>query len=500
MELVFREDKLEYLSKILCRTVTLEQTADVIVPDSLPDCERVVDAFGTLLVRSEECTAGAASVSGMVQAGVLFVTEDGAVERLETQIPFSACKELTDEQDECRLQCRCALRSVDARMLNSRKLLLRVGISCTLTVYAPKTCAMFDIPEPSPSLQLKRTRLPLRMPVGMGEKAFPLNEELELPVGKSAVSRLLKCLCSAQVAEQKTVGNKAVFKGTVRVHALYADGEDALLTHDWELPFSQYAELERESDDCDVETALSLTSFDVEPESMNDCRRLFLSANVLAQCTAVGQREVTLIEDAFCTDAELKPAWQECALCGVLDRQTFRETATVQAEESARAVVDAWMYPGEAETQREDGQLRVDVPLMCNVMYYDETGELQGTTLRTAVSAQTELSENGNCAVAELCAGEVLCGTGGGLTVRMPLALTLECSAEHRLRGICGGEIEPLAAEQGRRPAVILRRTDSEEEVWEIAKHLRTPMEAIIEANELNGPTVPANTMLLIPT
>lgn len=498
MELVFREDKLEYLDKIFCRTVTLEQTADVIVPDSLPDCERVVDAFGTLLIRSEECTAGAVSVSGTVQAGVLFVTDDGAVERLETQIPFSARKE--HEQNACRLQCRCALRSVDARMLNSRKLLLRVGISCTLTVYAPSVCSMFDLPEPSPSLQLKRTRLPLRMAVGTGEKSFPLNEELELPVGKSAVNRLLKCLCSAQVAEQKTVGNKAVFKGSLRVHALYADADDVLLTHDWELPFSQYAELERESDDCDVQTALSLTSFDVEPESLSDCRRLFLSANVLAQCTVLGQREVTLIEDAFCTDAELKPTWQETTLCGVLDRQTFRETATAQAEQSARTVVDAWMYSGEAEMQQAEGVLRVDVPLACNVMYYDEAGELQGTTLRTAVSAETELSEIGSCEVAELCVGEVLGGTAGGLTVRMPLALTLECSAEHRLRGVCGGEIEPFDEEQGRRPAVILRRTDSEEEIWEIAKHLRTPMQSILEANELNGPTVPANTMLLIPT
>lgn len=500
MELVFREDNLEYLSKILCQTVIAEQTADVIVPDSLPDCERVVDAFGTLLVRSEECTAGAVSVSGTVQAGVLFVTDDGAIERLETQIPFSARKELPGGQEECRLQCRCTLRSVDARMLNSRKLLLRVGISCMLTVYAPTVCPMFDIPEPSPRLQLKRTRLPLRMPLGTGEKTFPLNEELELPGGKSAVARLLKCLCCARITEQKTVGSKAVFKGSLRVHALYADENDALLTHDWEIPFSQYAELERELDDCDLQTALSLTSFDVEPEGLSDCRRLFLSANVLAQCTALGQRELTLIEDAFCTDAELKPAWQETTLCGVLDRQTFRETATAEAEQTARTVVDAWMYPGEAETRRAEEKMCVEIPLSCNVMYYDSEGKLYGTTLRTGVSAETELSENGSCAVAELCAGEVLSGTGGGAAVRMPLTITLESTAEHRLRCICGGEVEPLAAEQTRKPAVILRRTDSEEEIWEIAKHLRTSPESIMEANELNGPSVPANTMLLIPT
>ena len=75
----------------------------------------------------------------------------------------------------------------------------------------------------------------------------------------------------------------------------------------------------------------------------------------------------------------------------------------------------------------------------------------------------------------------------------------MESSAEHRLRGLSGGEIEPLPASAEPRPAVILRRTDGEEEIWEIAKSLRTPMAAIREANDLEGPTAPANTMLLIP-
>ena len=126
MELVFQESRLDYLSRILCETVTQEQTAELIVPDSYPDADRVVDAFATALIRSEECTAGAAGVSGSVQAGVLFVTEDGEVQCLQTQIPFSARKEFDTKYDDCTMQCVCAVSGVDARMLNSRKVLVRV--------------------------------------------------------------------------------------------------------------------------------------------------------------------------------------------------------------------------------------------------------------------------------------------------------------------------------------------------------------------------------------
>ena len=105
MELVFQEKQLDYLGRVLDQTVTQELTAEVIVPDSCADADRVVDAFGTLLVRAEECTAGSASVSGEVQAGILFVTEDGRLERLETVIPFSARRGWEGEQSDCRLQC-----------------------------------------------------------------------------------------------------------------------------------------------------------------------------------------------------------------------------------------------------------------------------------------------------------------------------------------------------------------------------------------------------------
>ena len=299
MELVFQEKQLDYLGRVLDQTVTQELTAEVIVPDSCADADRVVDAFGTLLVRAEECTAGSASVSGEVQAGILFVTEDGRLERLETVIPFSARRGWEGEQSDCRLQCVCRLCSVDARLVHSRKLLVRVGVSCTLTVYAAFARTLHDFPEPAPTLQLRRKRLPLRLPRGLGEKSFSLNEEIEIPASKPPVERLLKCVYALDTAERKTIGNKAVFKGRLTVHILYEAPDGSLQRQETELPFSQFAELEQDLDEGDLTVFLALTSAETEPDGQLDCRRLLLSAGILAQCTVCGEQPVELIEDAY---------------------------------------------------------------------------------------------------------------------------------------------------------------------------------------------------------
>ena len=342
MELVFQEKQLDYLGRVLDQTVTQELTAEVIVPDSCADADRVVDAFGTLLVRAEECTAGSASVSGEVQAGILFVTEDGRLERLETVIPFSARRGWEGEQSDCRLQCVCRLCSVDARLVHSRKLLVRVGVSCTLTVYAAFTRTLHDFPEPAPTLQLRRKRLPLRLPRGLGEKSFSLNEEIEIPESKPPVERLLKCVYALDTAERKTIGNKAVFKGRLTVHILYESPDGSLQRQEAELPFSQFAELEQDLDEGDLTVFLALTSAETEPDGQLDCRRLLLSAGILAQCTVCGEQPVELIEDAYCLDAELKPQWETWEMEGILDVQTFRETAQAAGREPASAIADGW--------------------------------------------------------------------------------------------------------------------------------------------------------------
>ena len=494
MELVFQENQVEYLNRILCDTVIFEQTADVVVPDALPDIDRVVDAFGTVLIRTEECTAGSAAAAGAVQAGVIFVGEDGSVQTVPAEIPFSARRDFPGEPEDCTLQCRCSLTSVDARPLNSRKLLVRVSLSCYLTVYARTQCTFYDLQEPAPSLQLKKTELPLQMPAGLGEKSFVLNEELELPPEAPAVERLLKYLCRPRIQEQNVVGDKAVFKGSLQIHVLYEDQEKRLHSRDWNVGFSQYAQLPRELDGGTLETFLSMTAAEVEPDSPGDCRRLLFSGNVLAQCTVLGEQKLSFIEDAFCTDALFVPEFASCEMTGILDRQTFRKNAA--AAEAAGEPVDLWISPGEPEKVRSQGKVTVNLPLSCSLLYYDENGDLQGKILKPSVSAETALSENGSCRITDTDWGEVFCAAG---EVRFPVDLTLECSAVQSISGVQSGKIEELPEEERHRPSVILRRTCREEDLWELAKACRTPVRNILEANGMEGDVIPADTMLLIP-
>ena len=96
--------------------------------------------------------------------------------------------------------------------------------------------------------------------------------------------------------------------------------------------------------------------------------------------------------------------------------------------------------------------------------------------------------------------GEIFCAAGAdGMELRCPVSVELESFAEHRLRCVAGGEIAQTEATGERRPAVVLRRTETEQDVWDIAKAYHTATQAVMEANALTGAVVPADTLLLIP-
>lgn len=498
MELVFQEKKMVFPSCVLRQCVSQEQTADLIVPDRLADCARVLEAFGTVTVRSAEAGADSVSVVGTVQAGVLFADDGGTPHCLQTELPFSVRRELASPDGEPTLQCRVRLTAIDARVLNSRKLLVRATVLCCMEVFCRTERRLYDVEAPSERLQLRRVELPVRMVQALGEKRFPVQEELELPPEYPAAERLLSYTAAPELTEQKTVGSKAVFKGCLRVHVLYADAEQELRVYDWTLPFSQYAELERDCEGCRPEAQAWLTAFALEPESHGESRRLLLNAGVAVQCRAIGEERLSLIDDAFCTDAELEPKTEAWTLETLLDRQSFSLTAQATGELSG-SVLDVAALPGEPQTRREGGSLRVEVPLSCCVLYRDGEGQVRSACLRTSVAAETSAAENVDCCVAELRCGEAFCSAGAGMAeLRLPVSMELTATAREELRPLCGGEISELPP-QGRRPAIILRRAVGDEDVWSVAKSLRTSAEAIVKANHLQGDVIPDGTMLLIP-
>lgn len=501
MELRFDPKPMQYLCKVLHETRYQEESMDTIVPDSCPDVNRVLCGNAVVMTRSKECRAGSVTISGGIRAGVMYMAEGEKVPRhLDLYMPFTVRAESGRLTEDSQVLFCADVKSVDVRMLNSRKLMVRVNLCWTLTAYDSCEQTLYTLEEPPVSLQTRMVEYPMLLPAETAERSFQMTEDISLPGNRPLTGEIYQFMPKLELTERRVAGNKAVFKGIVHLHVLYGSEGGSLAVYETELPFSQYCELADVYDEDDVNFYLAMTGCELERVSRQEGEGLLLSLHLLAQCVVHRKHTVRLVEDAYCLDGELIPKWQEYTFANRLDKQVLSRTVRESREGNISDVVEAWACPDHAQTMRTQSGMEITVPCMVQVLYYDTNGDLQFMSFRSEEKETVNLAENATCQVwTELTGNMVAIPTGSGVELRYPVSMTVESFVENGYRTLCGGEIKEMQAHHRERPAVIVRRTRSGETLWDIAKASGTTVEKIRRANHMEQDVTEAG-VLLIPT
>ena len=247
--------------------LTQEETAETIVPDYCPDIARVIAADGKVYLHSRELREGRAEVSGTVRVTVLYVPDGaGGVRTLEFAMPFtvesdgrglSGCTVLTAETET---------ESLEARMLNPRKLFTHCKLVNRVTGYQRVKTAFCTDVEAESSLGVEKRQEPQHaiLLTRIAEKDFTFTEEMNLSPGRDGAAELLHSSVTASVSETKIVGSKLLCKGTLSVAVLYRTAEDRCCSSAGELPFSQILDVDGAGEEAQASVRLQLTGADFQ--------------------------------------------------------------------------------------------------------------------------------------------------------------------------------------------------------------------------------------------
>lgn len=500
MELAFEKNAVDHLQKLVCQVVNQEETAETVVPDSLPDVGRIVGCWGVPVIRSKEWRQSGMGVAGGVTAWVLYVPEDESAPRqVAVYLPFTMKWDFPPTEQEGQMQVSCRLRSIDARMVNSRKILVRASLSCRGEAFCPGQAVFYTLESPPKELEVLRQRLPLQLPTELTEKSFLLDEELELPGGTPAVSQIVAYQIQPALSDAKVLGEKAVFKGSCSLHFLYMTPEDRLAVWDFELPFSQYTELARTYDQ-EEELQAELVMTGVEVTADEDGRRLRLKCSIVAQCLVLARQTVDLVQDLYSLRHTVTPQVQAIPMKNRLDRQQLREQAEGSFPLNSGTLVDSTVLPDHPKLRREGAEMLVEAPVTCSILYYDEAGLLQGRSVHSACQSRIRLAEGCTCEAACQISGPVQWSVGGGsATVRAGLEVTVDSFGSSDLEMITGAELSEAAKPDPDRPSLIIRAPLPDATLWDLAKASGSTVEAIRGANHLTQDVPNPEKLLLIP-
>ncbi len=497
MELNFGKQRCTCLNPQVREIQNAEQTQEIKLSDGMPDIGRILAAWGQPILRSKEWQSESVAFSGGMMVWVLYAPEDGSAERcLEAWIPFQMKWDLPEQTPEGQIRIRCLTRFVDARSLSARKIGVRAGMAALAEAWCRTERELYQPDKVPEDVQLLRTLYPVRLLKEIGEKSFLMDEDLTLPDSAPVPEKLIYFAMDPVLTDKKVLANKVAFRGDGKLHILYRSTEGQLYSWDFALPFSQYAQLEEEhSTDAQADIVLMPTSLELE---LDDEDHLRLKCAVAAQYLISDKQLLELTEDAYSPSRETQLQTQTLELPAVLEsrRENLYIEQAVPGE--ANVVTDVRFWPDFPRQRRGENKVEITVPGTCQVLYYGEDGTLQCAGSRWESQQTLPADENSLLTVQPVLQEEPQANPGSGsMLAKWELPLEMTVSAVQQLPMVTGLELGEPRKLDPNRPSLILCRA-GEARLWDIAKSSNATLEAIRQANNLQGEPAP-NQMLLIP-
>ncbi len=496
MELKFEKTAISCLDAALRDIRCSEQTQEIKLPDGMPDIGRILGAWGQGILRGKEWRSDSISFHGGMLVWVLYAPEDGGeVQCIDGWIPFQMGWDLPENVPEGQIRIQFLPRFVDARNVSPRKIMVRTGVGALAEAFVPKSAEVFAQDAPQQDVELLRSTYPMRLYKEAGEKAFPMEEELTVPDSVPRPEKILYYRMHPKLLDKKVLNSKVVFRGNGNLHVLYRSEEGQLHSWDFDVPFSQFAQLEGEhSADAQADVALSPTSLELE---MDDEGHLRLKGGMTAQYVITDKELVQLVEDAYSPRRELEIRTEEFLVPGVLENRRENLYGEQTAQADANIAVDVDFLPDFPRQRRQEGAVELEMPGTFQVLYYGEDGQLHSTSARWEGRHRIPVDDN-TALTAVPMAAEVTANPGNRqITMKAEIPLEMTATARQSIPMVTGLDLgEPKQQDPGR-PTLVLRRAD-DSSLWDIAKGAGSTMEAIRKANGLEEDPTPGQ-MLLIP-
>lgn len=490
MDVNFQNREVSCLSPALREIQNSEQTQEIKLTEGMPDVGRIVSAWGQPILRGKEWGADTLNYTGGMMVWVLYAPEDGSPERcVEGWIPFQLRWDIPEELPEGQIRLRLLPRLVDARTVSPRKILVRAGMGIMAEAFTPTRIPVPELDEAPSGVELLRRTYPVRLMKEAGEKSFVLDEEPAMPDNLPRPEQIIYYCVEPKISDRKVLSEKVVFRGNANLHTLCRGEDGQLHSWDFDLPFSQYAELSGEyGPEAQAEFALCPTSMELE---LDDGGRLRFKCGVTAQYGISDREQLNVVEDVYSPNRELTIQTQTLELPAMLENR--RETAYAQGNLPIHTAADVRFLPDFPRQKYRESGVELELPGVFQSLSYGEDGSLGAATARWDGSMNLNADEN--TLLTAVPAPASIQASADSVKAELPLELT--SAAKQQLPVVTGLTLGEERRPDPSRPCLILRRVGSES-LWQVAKEAHSTTTAIREANGLQNEPAPGQ-LLLIP-
>ncbi len=496
-----------------------EISEEFILPDYLPDIKRIIRAEARPRIDGKFITTGRVEYEGDIVCHLLFCDESNKLRSVTFTAAFSDGFDLPEADDECIANLIPSPESINCRMLNPRRISLRLRLDTECTVWCRRSFRPEITGELSPSgIETLDKEIEVLDLICAGESGLSASADLEADGALPQIGEVVNCNVEMSFYECKGSDGKVLCRGDMPITVFYStpgqtndDGTESPETYTVlyrKLPIAQVVSVDGvdEGYECMARGSVDDVKFTVAENGFGERRILELDITYRIYLNCVCRATVKLTQDMYACDRAVQ---SEC-----LDSAFYRHCRSYNTSFGANSVISR----EELGITEASGIYEVcTTPKITSLTLSDDGHRLtvSGTAFCAAVLAgndglfsteyeiplKLDLDASGipenfiyNC--------DTVCMSARGRLDSEKLYTDLEIQINLMILGETKEKVLQNAAfsEKAERSDGASMRffyPSDGETLWDIAKHFSVPMNSLADVNSISDKKLPE--VMLIP-
>lgn len=499
MDTTLQTNTIECYKKGYTSVLTTEETGESVVPDRMPDIGMIANTGACVLLRSKEAIDGNVTMQGEIQVSVLYIPDgEAGLRALNVSLPCSASFDSSEITQECIPEGVMRVCSVEARLLNPRKILVKAEVVTELVCYTRGEATYCrGISEKAKAMvQMHHTTGKFATVAAVCERTFVVTDEYALSAAVGSGGEVVRKNVQFRVEDMKTIANKLIVKGTVLSDVMYTTESGSVETASFGTTFSQIVETDSEDISAEARVMLMPTGMYYELVNGENGPTITMELHGVCQVAAMRQHEVQFVSDAFSNRCGCEVEYSPMCVVTQSRVNTQREMVrdSVPCKSSVSQVRFATCTIGRVTISGGTVSVRVDVDLC--VAY--ENGVDDCVSRRIEVNFQSDPDDPAVLSAdAVRCADIYAIPSGNDVEIRFTVEADLRMETICNLETVSAIRLDEETPCMVDRPSLTVVRTGGS--LWELARKYGSTVDLIRQLNDLEEDSAPMGSVLFVP-
>lgn len=462
---------------------------DFVVPDVKPDILNTISTNGIVCVYKKEVMDGKLKIDGCINAYIIYLADDeqNQIRSLNTNLDFSQTIDFSDLKVGMMVQSDIGIKSIECRVLNGRKVNVRVILDIDLKAYSNENLEFVKQIDTINDIQLLKENLNINSLLGTGNTKVYAKDTVVID-NIDELAEIMKVNIYIRNKETKVSYNKILIKAEAIVKIMYLTSDNRICTKTASIPIMGFVDMPDVNDEniCDVK--YEIKNILLKPNSIEE-HSIYVEVEIDVNCNVYKNLNLDIIQDLYSPSTNLE--YKQKIIKAMAQKQKVKDLCTIREKQfiseignnklydvdvrpyivSESVMKDRVLYQGEVElkfifSSGEDSKIEAKTIILPFEYNMNCPGIMPNSRLNTSIEVTME---------------DFVVMLDESIDIKIDLEFEVEF---HRNQNI--NVIQEINIEENRnvqRYSVVIYFTKPGDTLWKIAKNFRSTVNAIATLN-----------------